>query len=65
MDRPQDISINPRRHVDSRHTVAWGARRFQAVSSNSECQYMRVRRMLLFIEESIHRRLQWAVFEPQ
>jgi len=39
----------------------WGAR---TVSSNSSWKYVNVRRLFIFIEESIKANTNWAVFEP-
>lgn len=39
----------------------WGAR---TISSDPEWRYVNVRRLLLFIEESIDKGTQWTVFEP-
>jgi uncharacterized protein len=39
----------------------WGAR---CITSDSDWKYVNVRRLLIFIEASIDRGLQWAVFEP-
>jgi phage tail sheath protein FI len=41
--------------------VVWGAR---TVSTDSEWRYVNVRRLFLFIEESIDEGTQWVVFEP-
>lgn len=41
--------------------VMWGAR---TLSADSEWKYINVRRLLLFIEESIEEGTQWVVFEP-
>jgi phage tail sheath protein FI len=46
-------------------TFVWGARTLEgADQSASDWKYIPVRRLALFIEESIHRGIQWAVFEP-
>jgi phage tail sheath protein FI len=46
-------------------TVAWGARTLEGTeNSTSDWKYIPVRRLALFIEESIDRGIQWAVFEP-
>jgi phage tail sheath protein FI len=46
-------------------TLAWGARTLEgADQSASEWKYIPVRRLALFIEESVDRGIQWAVFEP-
>jgi phage tail sheath protein FI len=39
----------------------WGTRTF---TSDAEWKYVNVRRLLIFLEASIDRGLQWAVFEP-
>jgi hypothetical protein len=39
----------------------WGARTF---TSDAEWKYVNVRRLMMFLESSIDRGLQWAVFEP-
>ena len=46
-------------------TLAWGARTLEgAEESASEWKYIPVRRVALFIEESLYRGTQWAAFEP-
>jgi phage tail sheath protein FI len=46
---------------DGRGIRLWGAR---TMSSNGEWKYVNVRRLFLFIEESIDEGTQWVVFEP-
>ncbi len=41
--------------------VVWGAR---TLSADSEWRYINVRRLFLFVEESIDEGTQWVVFEP-
>ncbi len=63
----QDI-LNPK-HINclrdfrdlNRGLRVWGAR---TLSSDPEWKYVNVRRLLLFIEKSLERGMQWAVFEP-
>ncbi len=63
----QDV-LNPR-HVncmrdfrpDGRGIRLWGAR---TMSSDPEWKYVNVRRLFIFIEESIEEGTQWVVFEP-
>jgi phage tail sheath protein FI len=43
--------------------VAWGARTLEG-GSDPEWRYIPVRRLGLFIEESLYRGLSWVVFEP-
>ena len=46
-------------------TVVWGARTLQGDNDRaSEWKYVPVRRMALFLEESLYRSTQWVVFEP-
>jgi Bacteriophage tail sheath protein len=46
-------------------TLAWGARTLEgADASASEWKYIPIRRFALFLEQSIYRGIQWAVFEP-
>jgi phage tail sheath protein FI len=53
------------RNLDGYGTVLWGARTLQGNDQlGSEWKYIPVRRMALFIEESLDRALQWVVFEP-
>ncbi len=46
--------------------VSWGARTMDGFdnSGNDDYKYVPVRRLALFIEESLYRGLKWAVFEP-
>jgi len=41
--------------------VVWGAR---TISADSEWKYINVRRLFIFLEQSIERGTQWVVFEP-
>ncbi|MFZ0388951.1 MAG: phage tail sheath C-terminal domain-containing protein [Calditrichia bacterium] len=61
----QDI-LNPRgvnciRTFPARGIRVWGAR---TASTNSLWKYINVRRLFLFLEESIEEGTQWVVFEP-
>ena len=53
--------INALRRFPGRGVLVWGDR---TVSSDSDWKYVNVRRLMLFLEDSIDRGLQWAVFEP-
>lgn len=45
--------------------LVWGARTLQGADAlDSEWKYVPVRRLALYVEESLHRDLQWVVFEP-
>ena len=54
-------NINPLKLFPSSGVVAWGAR---TRSMDSEWKYVPVRRTALFLEASIDKGLEWAVFEP-
>jgi len=61
----QDV-LNPKginciRSFQGRGIRVWGAR---TTSSDPEWKYINVRRLFLFIEQSIDEGTQWAVFEP-
>lgn len=46
-------------------TVLWGARTLQGNDEiGSQWKYVPVRRMALFLEQSLYRALKWVVFEP-
>ncbi|MGP0091013.1 MAG: phage tail sheath C-terminal domain-containing protein [Xanthobacteraceae bacterium] len=45
-------------------TPGWAQPAGPASASDAGWQYVSVRRLLIFIEQSIDRDLQWAVFEP-
>lgn len=53
--------VNALRFFEGRANRVWGAR---TMSSDPEWKYVNVRRLFLFLEHSIDRSTQWAVFEP-
>jgi len=57
------IGVNVARdfRTDGRDIRMWGAR---TMSSDSLWKYINVRRLFIFVEQSIDRGTQWAVFEP-
>ncbi|HEX9919628.1 MAG TPA: phage tail sheath C-terminal domain-containing protein, partial [Pyrinomonadaceae bacterium] len=63
--REQDLlnpkNINALRAFPGRGLRVWGAR---TLSSDSSWKYINVRRLFLFVEESIDEGTQWVVFEP-
>lgn len=64
-DRQQNL-LNPRgvnviRRLSGQPAVVWGSR---TLSSDPLWHYVNVRRLLIFLERSIQRSTQWAVFEP-
>jgi phage tail sheath protein FI len=59
------LAINCLRTLSSYGNVIWGARTLAGNNDRgSEWKYVPVRRMALFIEESLYRGTQWVVFEP-
>lgn len=60
-----DAGVDPIRMMAATGPIVWGARTIQgAHGSDSDWKYVNVRRLSLFLERSLHRGLQWAVFEP-
>src|SRR5262249_53724081 len=56
--------VNAIRSFDD-HAVVWGSRTLAGgAESASEWKYVPVRRFALFLEESVHRGVAWAAFEP-
>lgn len=59
------VAVNCIRDFNVYGTVVWGARTAQGNDQiGSDWKYVPVRRMALFIEESLFRALKWVVFEP-
>lgn len=53
--------INALRFFEGRSNRVWGAR---TMSSDPEWKYVNVRRLFIYLEHSIEKATQWAVFEP-
>jgi phage tail sheath protein FI len=59
------VGVNCLRTLPNLGTVIWGARTIDGADDRgSEWKYIPVRRLALYIEESVERGTQWAVFEP-
>ena len=59
------LGINCLRFLPPAGRIVWGSRTLQGDDRlASEWKYVPVRRMALFIEESLYRGTQWVVFEP-
>lgn len=58
---PVNIDVIRDFRSNNRGVRVWGAR---CITSDSDWKYVNVRRLLIFIEDSIDRGLQWVVFEP-
>ncbi len=65
VQREQDvlnpIGINALRFFTNRGYLVWGAR---TLSSDTDWQYINVRRIFIYVEKSIQEGTQWVVFEP-
>jgi phage tail sheath protein FI len=70
MSDAENGQLNPRginclRTLPVYGTVVWGSRSLHGDNDRaSEWKYVPVRRMALFLEESLYRGTQWVVFEP-
>jgi phage tail sheath protein FI len=59
------LGVNCLRSFQIYGTLIWGARTLQGSNEQgSQWKYIPVRRMALFLEESLYRGLKWVVFEP-
>ena len=59
------LAVNALRSFPAYGRVAWGARTLRGSDALAdEYKYVPVRRLALFIEESLYRGTQWVVFEP-
>jgi phage tail sheath protein FI len=64
-DELNPAGINAIRSFAGRGTLVWGSRTLAGADPlANEYRFVPVRRLTLFIEESLERGLQWAVFEP-
>jgi phage tail sheath protein FI len=55
------LGVNALRTLPDGRLVVWGAR---TLSADPEWRYVPVRRLFLFLEESISEGTEWAIFEP-
>ena len=58
---PKGVNVIRDFRADRRDIRVWGAR---TMSSDGQWRYVNVRRLFLFVEESIDEGTQWVVFEP-
>jgi phage tail sheath protein FI len=58
---PRNINVIRDFRKNNRGIRVWGGR---VITSDTDWKYVNVRRLLIFIEASIDRGLQWVVFEP-
>lgn len=58
---PSNINVIRDFRDNNRGIRVWGGR---VITSDTDWKYVNVRRLLIFIEHSIERGLQWVVFEP-
>jgi len=57
-------AVNCLRQFPGKGTLVWGARTWRGQTTGPDWKYVNVRRLALFLEESIDRGTQWAAFEP-
>jgi len=63
--RLNPLGLNCLRNFRAYGNVVWGARTMAGADQlSSQWKYLPVRRMALYIEESLYRGLHWVVFEP-
>jgi phage tail sheath protein FI len=62
-DTLNPIGVNAIRFFPSSGIVVWGARTL-ATQADPEYRYIPIRRLAIFLEQSIYNGIQWAVFEP-
>lgn len=60
-DQLNPVMVNVVRTVPGSGLVAWGARTF---ANDASWRYIPVRRIAIFLRNSIYNGIQWAVFEP-
>ncbi|MEZ5906475.1 MAG: phage tail sheath C-terminal domain-containing protein [Geminicoccaceae bacterium] len=59
------LGVNCLRSFPVHSNICWGARTLDGADARvSEWKYIPVRRLALFLEESLHRGTKWVVFEP-
>ncbi|MGI8729485.1 MAG: phage tail sheath family protein [Solirubrobacteraceae bacterium] len=59
------LGLNCLRTLPGAGHIVWGARTLDGADRNaSEWKYLPIRRLALYIEESLYRGTRWAVFEP-
>ena len=59
------LGINCLRSFGVSGRIVWGARTLRGADANAdEYKYLPVRRLALYLEESLYRGTQWVVFEP-
>ncbi len=56
-----DVNVNCLRSFPGRGIRVWGAR---TISTDIDWRYVNVRRLFIYLEESIDESTQWVVFEP-
>jgi Bacteriophage tail sheath protein len=66
VDKGKQDVLNPKginviRGFPGRGNLVWGAR---TISRDPMWKYINVRRLFIFVEKSVQRSTQWAVFEP-
>jgi uncharacterized protein len=63
--RINQLGVNCLRNFPNTGSTVWGSRTLKGADATpGDWKYLAVRRMALFLEESLYRGMQWAVFEP-
>jgi phage tail sheath protein FI len=62
-DTLNPLGVNALRFFPAAGIVVWGARTL-ATRADPEYRYIPIRRLAIFLEQSIYNGIQWAVFEP-
>jgi phage tail sheath protein FI len=58
---PRGVNVIRDFRADRRGIRVWGAR---TLADNAQWKYVNVRRLFMFVEESVEQGTQWVVFEP-
>lgn len=58
------LGVNVIRFFPGRGNLVWGARTIASGGTDPSWKYVNIRRLFIFLEESIERATQWVVFEP-
>ena len=63
LDQLNGVGVNALRQLPAAGILVWGARTLEG-GTDPEWRYVPVRRLELFLQQSLRRGLAWAVFEP-
>lgn len=63
-DELNPVGVNVIRFFSGRGIIVWGARTIASGGGDPSWKYVNIRRLFIFLEESIERATGWVVFEP-